>query len=105
MHLNCVCFFIEHPSKKILWAAENNKLDVVKELLNSDSSLTGTKDNDGYTPLHRASYNGHTDMVMVSSFPASTFSDNCHSCTPYCLSLNDSDCGGGVGNLTSGSRQ
>ncbi|XP_060592387.1 ankyrin repeat domain-containing protein 49-like [Ruditapes philippinarum] len=55
----------KHPSKKILWAAENNKLDVVKELLNSDSSLTGTKDNDGYTPLHRASYNGHTDMVML----------------------------------------
>ncbi|KAL4224965.1 spermatogenesis [Mactra antiquata] len=51
------------PSKKILWAAENNHIDIVKELLELDNELVKSKDNDGYTALHRASYNGHTDMV------------------------------------------
>ncbi|XP_045175658.1 ankyrin repeat domain-containing protein 49-like isoform X2 [Mercenaria mercenaria] len=55
----------KNPAKKILWAAENNKQEMVKELLNSDSGLVGSRDADGYTPLHRAAYNGHTDMVIL----------------------------------------
>ena len=54
-----------NPKKKILWAAENNELDIVKELLEEDSSLVGSRDSDMYTPLHRACYNGHTDTVRV----------------------------------------
>ena len=49
-----------HPHKKILWAAENGDTDLVAELLESDQSLVNSKDNDGYSPLHRASYENHT---------------------------------------------
>ncbi|XP_067936143.1 uncharacterized protein [Watersipora subatra] len=53
------------PSKHILWAAENNKLNQVKELLLSHSSLVNAQDDDKYTPLHRAAYNGHLDMISL----------------------------------------
>lgn len=58
-------YVVENPGKKILWAAENNNIEAVKEILTQDSSLVGSRDNDGYTALQRASYNGHTDMVLV----------------------------------------
>lgn len=51
------------PKKKILWAAENNYMDIAKSLLDEDPSLVNSRDSDLYTPLHRACYNGHTDMV------------------------------------------
>ncbi|XP_062612984.1 poly [ADP-ribose] polymerase tankyrase-2-like isoform X1 [Saccostrea cucullata] len=51
------------PKKKILWAAENNYLDIAKSLLEEDPSLVNSRDSDLYTPLHRACYNGHTGMV------------------------------------------
>ncbi|XP_033097738.1 ankyrin repeat domain-containing protein 49-like [Anneissia japonica] len=51
------------PSKRCLWAAENNELDIIKEIINNDASCVGCCDEDGYTPLHRASYNGHVAMV------------------------------------------
>ncbi|KAK4873106.1 hypothetical protein RN001_015135 [Aquatica leii] len=53
----------ETPQKEILWAAENGKLDVVKQLIESDPTLTGVVDSDGYTPLHRACYSNHCDVV------------------------------------------
>ena len=49
-----------HPHKKILWAAENGNTELVAELLESDQSLVNSKDNYGYSPLHRASYENHT---------------------------------------------
>lgn len=58
---------VEDPKKKILWAAENNHLDILKSLLEEDKSLVSSKDGDGYSPLHRAAYNGHTDVINVSS--------------------------------------
>lgn len=63
---NLFVYFIEDPAKKILWAAENNHIDIVRELLSSESDLVGSRDSDGYSPLHRASYNGHHEMVNVS---------------------------------------
>ncbi|XP_059170615.1 ankyrin repeat domain-containing protein 49-like [Physella acuta] len=53
------------PSKRILWAAENNKLEMVSELLSTTPSLILSHDADLYTPLHRASYNNHKDMVHL----------------------------------------
>ena len=53
------------PKKHILWAAENNQLELVKDLLNDDASLIGAYDEDKYTPLHRASYNDHLDMISL----------------------------------------
>lgn len=53
------------PCKKMLWAAEYNKKEVVQTLLEENGDLVNTKDADGYTPLHRASYNDHKDMVKI----------------------------------------
>uniref|UniRef100_A0A1B6CFN9 Uncharacterized protein n=1 Tax=Clastoptera arizonana TaxID=38151 RepID=A0A1B6CFN9_9HEMI len=53
----------ETPYKEILWAAENGNLNVVKALIESDSSLVNITDKDGYTPLHRACYNNHVEVV------------------------------------------
>ncbi|KAI8795852.1 ankyrin repeat domain-containing protein 49-like [Biomphalaria glabrata] len=54
-----------NPDKRILWAAENNRLDVVQEILASEPHLVKTCDSDLYTPLHRASYNNHRDMAEL----------------------------------------
>ena len=61
------CFFLyrNEPPKRILWAAENNKLVEAKELLETDPSLVKSVDKDGYTPLHRASYGDHTEMAEL----------------------------------------
>lgn len=53
------------PSKRLLWAAESNLLDVVKDILSSDSTLVKSHDSDLYTPLHRASYNNHPEMTKL----------------------------------------
>ncbi|KAK6177685.1 hypothetical protein SNE40_015738 [Patella caerulea] len=53
------------PKKRILWAAENNKLEIVGCLLIEDPDLVNSCDNDHYTPLHRAAYNGHEEMVKL----------------------------------------
>lgn len=53
------------PRKKILWAAENSKIDVVKEILEQDPELVRSVDEDCYTPLHRASYNGHVALCEL----------------------------------------
>ena len=55
----------DKPSKRILWAAENNEIEIVKELLANDKELVDCLDEDLYTPLHRAAYNGHTSMVQL----------------------------------------
>lgn len=54
-----------NPRKKMLWAAENNELDIAKELLEEDPELVQSVDEDLYTPLHRAAYNGHLAMVEL----------------------------------------
>ncbi|RUS90932.1 hypothetical protein EGW08_001329 [Elysia chlorotica] len=51
------------PSKRILWASEYNKLDVVQDILCHDPKLVMSRDADLYTPLHRASYNNHLEMA------------------------------------------
>ncbi|GFO35217.1 ankyrin repeat domain-containing protein 49-like [Plakobranchus ocellatus] len=51
------------PSKRILWAAELNKMDVAQDILRHDPKLVMSRDGDQYTPLHRAAYNDHTEMA------------------------------------------
>ncbi|KAF2883308.1 hypothetical protein ILUMI_22868 [Ignelater luminosus] len=53
----------ETPNKEILWAAENGKLDIVIRLIESDPNLVNEVDTDGYTPLHRACYGNHFNVV------------------------------------------
>lgn len=55
--------FIETPKKEILSAAENGQVDKVKSLLEEDPALIMSTDEDGYTPLHRACYSNHTEIV------------------------------------------
>ncbi|XP_013410662.1 ankyrin repeat domain-containing protein 49 [Lingula anatina] len=54
-----------NPVQRILWAAENGEVDIVTELLQKDASLIQAVDKDGYTPLHRAAYNGEMDVVKI----------------------------------------
>lgn len=53
------------PGKRILWAAENNKLEIVTDILRAQPELVASHDGDLYTPLHRASYNNHKDMAQL----------------------------------------
>jgi ankyrin repeat domain-containing protein 49 len=54
------------PERHILWAASENKIEIVERLLESNPELVHCKDNDGYTPLHKAAYNDNYEMVMLS---------------------------------------
>ncbi|XP_069058529.1 ankyrin repeat domain-containing protein 49 [Pleurodeles waltl] len=49
--------------KLILWAAEKNRVATVKKLLSQSLVLVNVKDEDWYTPLHRAAYNGHLEVA------------------------------------------
>lgn len=51
------------PSKLLLWAAEKNRLTTVRRLLSEKATHVNTRDEDEYTPLHRAAYSGHLDVV------------------------------------------
>ncbi|KAM4584256.1 ankyrin repeat domain-containing protein 49 [Odontesthes bonariensis] len=53
----------DRPKELILWAAENNRLSTLLTLLTADPSLVHCRDEDGYTPLHRAAYSGHVEVV------------------------------------------
>lgn len=55
----------DKPLELILWAAENNRLSTVNSLLASNASLVHCCDEDGYTPLHRASYGGHLAVALA----------------------------------------
>ncbi|GLV33797.1 Ankrd49 [Carabus blaptoides fortunei] len=61
----------ETPDKEILWAAEKEKIELAKKLLESNPSLVHSRDEDGYTPLHRACYNNNTEFVdLLLSYDA-----------------------------------
>jgi len=47
----------------ILGAAERGKLDSVRIYLERDPQLINITDPGGYTPLHKAAYNGHPEIV------------------------------------------
>ncbi|XP_035398396.1 ankyrin repeat domain-containing protein 49 isoform X2 [Anser cygnoides] len=53
----------KNPEKLLLWAAENNRLSTVRRLLSEKLAPINARDEDQYTPLHRAAYSGHLDMA------------------------------------------
>ncbi|KAG8429477.1 hypothetical protein GDO86_020105 [Hymenochirus boettgeri] len=53
----------DNPKELLLFAAENNRLSTVQRILSCHPDLVNTVDDDHYTPLHRASYNGHLPIV------------------------------------------
>lgn len=68
----CVQFFLFHYKlnlnleklqRQILNAAEKGHLDQIKDLLEQDPNLIKASDKDMYTPLHRACYGDHLEVV------------------------------------------
>ncbi|XP_076629365.1 ankyrin repeat domain-containing protein 49 [Colletes latitarsis] len=54
----------EKPDEQeILRATENGDIEKVKELVAKNQSLLECTDKDGYTPLHRACYANHVEVV------------------------------------------
>jgi ankyrin repeat protein len=53
----------EQNPKQMLQAAENGQLEEVKSLIQTDPSLVNVTDKEGYTPLHRACYGNHVEIV------------------------------------------
>lgn len=47
----------------MLWAAENGEIVILRELLTKQPGLVHVQDSDGYTPLHRAAYSNHVDVI------------------------------------------
>lgn len=52
-----------NPKKELLWAASENKFDLVKTILAKYPEYINAVDADGYSPLHKACYNDNVEMV------------------------------------------
>ena len=55
----------ESKAKQFLFAAENNDIKTLENLYSENPNVISCVDSDGYTPLHRACYEGHIDAVKV----------------------------------------
>lgn len=53
----------DKPEARILWAAQHNELELVKTMLEKAPGLVGARDEDLYTPMHRAAYSNHIQVV------------------------------------------
>merc|ERR1712179_310318 len=54
-----------NPGLRLLWCAQYNHLSLAASMLSSNPQLVFTKDSDLYTPLHRAAYSNHTEMLTL----------------------------------------
>jgi len=53
------------PCCRTLWAAETGEMVVLGEMLDKQADLVNCADKDGYTPLHRAAYEGHVEILQM----------------------------------------
>ena len=51
--------------ERLLKSSEKGIIDHVVWILDKEPSLVNCRDSDGYTPLHRACYNGHMNVVRI----------------------------------------
>jgi len=51
------------PGEKLLKAAEDGDLEIIKTLVSSEASVVENRDKDGYTALHRAAYSNHPKII------------------------------------------
>lgn len=65
----------------MLWVAQRGMTERAKELLDMNPDLVRCQDEDGYSPLHRASYSNRPHMVEVRTL--CMFSGSC-SCQNLC---------------------
>nr|XP_039251418.1 ankyrin repeat domain-containing protein 49-like [Styela clava] len=49
--------------EKLLWAAEKGNLELLQDIILQEPTVISHRDGDGYTALHRASYEGRTEVV------------------------------------------
>lgn len=61
-------FIGKEPKKAVLLAAQNNELEILRKLLETDPDLINARDNDLYTPLHRACYSNNVEVIRVSIY-------------------------------------
>ena len=54
---------VDQPGARLLWAAQHDRLEVARELLELQPSLVTFRDEDEYTALHRAAYSHHHNML------------------------------------------
>uniref|UniRef100_A0A336MKV2 CSON001140 protein n=1 Tax=Culicoides sonorensis TaxID=179676 RepID=A0A336MKV2_CULSO len=55
----------ETQEKELLWAATEDKIEIVEKILNDHPELVNVRDRDGYTPLHKACYNNNYEMAQL----------------------------------------
>ena len=53
------------PGPRLLWASQHGNVNVVKEILAEDAKMAQYRDEDGYTPLHRAAYSNHAHVAKL----------------------------------------
>ncbi|CRL01374.1 CLUMA_CG014310, isoform A [Clunio marinus] len=51
--------------REILWAATEDKTEIVESILEKDPSLVHAMDRDGYTPLHKSCYNNNYELAQI----------------------------------------
>ncbi|XP_055301191.1 ankyrin repeat domain-containing protein 49 [Sitodiplosis mosellana] len=51
--------------KEILWATGEGKADLVESILMRDITTKDSRDEDGYTPLHRAAYSNNVEIAKI----------------------------------------
>lgn len=49
----------------MLWATNEGKIDIVRTILKANPNCVNAKDEDGYTPLHRACYNNNIELAKL----------------------------------------
>lgn len=62
---NNINIFIASLEREILWAATEDRNEVVESILLKDPSQVHAMDRDGYTPLHKACYNNNFDLAQL----------------------------------------
>uniref|UniRef100_A0AC35TV78 ANK_REP_REGION domain-containing protein n=1 Tax=Rhabditophanes sp. KR3021 TaxID=114890 RepID=A0AC35TV78_9BILA len=55
---------MSNPQEQFLTACEEGIIEEVRKQFNLDNSLICSQDSDGYSPLHRAAYNNHIEVVV-----------------------------------------
>lgn len=58
-------FILETLHKEILWATNEGKADLVESILMRDITTKDSRDEDGYTPLHRAAYSNNVEIARI----------------------------------------
>lgn len=55
----------ETTERELLWAATEDKIDIVERILSENPELVNVYDRDGYTALHKACYNNNYELAQL----------------------------------------